>query len=395
MSRPGQALSVVGLEKAYVGEKRSKVGAVRGVGFDVEDGEFYTLLGPSGCGKTTTLRCVAGLERPDRGTIILAGATVSGGRVFVPPNRRDIGMVFQSYAIWPHMTVFENVAFPLRVARSRSSRAEIDRRVGEALATVALDGLESRMATALSGGQQQRLALARALVRAPRLLLLDEPLSNLDAKLRDRLRADVRRLQRRLGITTLYVTHDQSEALSMSTRIAVLNHGEIVQEGRPRTIYQHPESPFVASFVGASNFIDGTAVDPAAGAIRTALGEPPVLATGPPGLSAGDPVTIAIRRENIELFRAGQAPADSANAYRGRVTECVFGGESLDTEVSVGAITLTVRCHANQGVRVDDDVMVRLPRECCVVLTDDHGVASAATVGEAEDLPASPTQARA
>ena len=381
MTRTAQALSVEGLQKDYPGERKSTVRSVNDIGFHVDEGEFYTLLGPSGCGKTTTLRCVAGLERPDRGTIVVAGTTVSAGRLFVPPNRRDIGMVFQSYAIWPHMTVFENVAYPLRVARKRVPRPEIDTRVQEALATVALDGLEDRMATALSGGQQQRLALARALVRRPKLLLLDEPLSNLDAKLRDRLRAEVRRLQRRLGITTLYVTHDQAEALSMSSRIAVLNHGEIIQEGTPRTIYQHPESTFVASFVGTSNFVEAKVVSVNSadeGTLLTALGDRPIVATCPDGLADGTAVTVAIRRENVELFRPADAPLeDPSHTFEGRVAECVFVGESLDAEVVVGGATLTARCHPGRRFRPGDEVVVRLPRQCCVVLTDEHGVATA------------------
>jgi iron(III) transport system ATP-binding protein len=400
ISSTSQALSVVGLAKTYPGERKSTVGAVRGIGFHVDEGEFYTLLGPSGCGKTTTLRCVAGLERPDSGTIVVAGTTVSAGRLFVPPSRRDIGMVFQSYAIWPHMTVFENVAFPLRVNKTRVSRAELDQRVQDALATVALDGLESRMATALSGGQQQRLALARALVRRPKLLLLDEPLSNLDAKLRDRLRAEVRKLQRRLGITTLYVTHDQAEALSMSTRIAVLNQGEIVQEGRPRAIYQHPESSFVASFVGASNFIEGRAegmagdVDGGDRALDTALGGRPVYAACPPGIRAGDAVTVAVRRENVELFRPDEAlPADRTNTFDGRVAESLFVGDCIDAEVTVGATTLVARCHPRRRFRPGDDVIVRLPRECCVVLTEEYGVASASTADDFDGASGDPSRA--
>jgi iron(III) transport system ATP-binding protein len=391
MSDSAQALSVVGLQKNYRGERKTTVRSIRDIGFHVDEGEFYTLLGPSGCGKTTTLRCVAGLERPDQGTIVVAGTTVSGPNTFVPPNRRDIGMVFQSYAIWPHMTVFDNVAYPLRVARKRVPRAEIDSRVLEALATVALDGLEDRNATALSGGQQQRLALARALVRRPKLLLLDEPLSNLDAKLRDRLRAEVRRLQRRLGITTLYVTHDQAEALSMSSRIAVLNQGEIVQEGTPRAIYQHPESSFVANFVGTSNFIDAkvVSIDGAGnGTLSTALGDQPIVAACPAGLGHGTAVTVAMRRENVELYRRGEAPRDDlSHTFEGRVVECVFVGESLDAEISVGSANLTVRSHPSKRFRPGDEVIVRIPRDACVVLTDEHGVATALLTEDDDAVP--------
>src|SRR5437773_8359090 len=251
-------LQVTMLRKTFTTE-RGGVRAVEDVSFTVEEGQFYTLLGPSGCGKTTTLRCVAGLERTDEGRIVVDGRIVSSHspNVFVPPHKRDIGMVFQSYAIWPHMTVFENVAFPLRVSKQRVSRSEISRRVEEALSLVELGGYGGRMATQLSGGQQQRLALARALVREPKLLLLDEPLSNLDAKLRERMRFELRELQRRLRITTLYVTHDQIEALSMSNVIAVMNAGVIVQEGAPREIYLQPKSKFVANFIGSTNQLAG------------------------------------------------------------------------------------------------------------------------------------------
>src|SRR5438445_10896764 len=205
-------LQVTMLRKTFTTE-RGGVRAIEDVSFTVEEGRFFTLLGPSGCGKTTTLRCVAGLERPEAGTIRLDDAVLSGPGHFVPTYARDIGMVFQSYAIWPHMTVFENVAFPLRVSQHAPSRGETRRMVVEALALVGLEGLEERPAPQLSGGQQQRLALARALVRKPKLLLLGEPLSNLHAKLRQRMRIELRELQRRLGITTVYVTHDQAEAL--------------------------------------------------------------------------------------------------------------------------------------------------------------------------------------
>ena len=228
-------LQVTTLRKTFLTD-RGDVRAVEDISFDVEDGRFFTLLGPSGCGKTTTLRCVAGLERPESGTIRLDDHTLSGSGHFVPTHARDIGMVFQSYAIWPHLSVFENVAFPLRVSERAPSRAETRRLVEEALALVGLEGLEDRPAPQLSGGQQQRLALARALVRRPKLLLLDEPLSNLDAKLRERMRIELRQLQRRLGITTVYVTHDQGEALFLSHRIAVMQAGKIVQEGAPRDL---------------------------------------------------------------------------------------------------------------------------------------------------------------
>src|SRR5438874_3555328 len=242
-------------------EARGRVLAVDDVSFDVAAGELFTLLGPSGCGKTTTLRSIAGLEVPDDGEISVAGRVFfsSSTRIQLPANERGLGMVFQSYAIWPHMNVQKNVAFPLEVLprKKRPSRSEIRQRVERALAVVKLDHLASRQATDLSGGQQQRLALARALVMEPPLLLLDEPLSNLDAKLRENMRFELKRLQRELGITGVYVTHDQVEALAMSNRVAVMREGKLEQVGHPRDVYERPQSRFVADFIGTSNFIDG------------------------------------------------------------------------------------------------------------------------------------------
>ena len=233
--------------------------AVRGISLDIPAGAFFTLLGPSGCGKTTTLRCVAGLERPDAGEIAIGDETVfsSARGIWVAPHDRNIGMVFQSYAIWPHMSVFDNVAFPLHYKRPRPSRAETRDRVMAALALVRLDGLADRPAPYLSGGQQQRLALARALVAEPRVLLLDEPLSNLDAKLREEMRLELREMVRRLRVTTLFVTHEQIEALTMSDVVAVMKDGVIVQQGAPADIYGKPAEAFVADFIGKTNLLTG------------------------------------------------------------------------------------------------------------------------------------------
>ena len=232
--------------------------AVNDISFELEDGEFFTLLGPSGCGKTTTLRSIAGLEKPTAGVISIEGRKVFEDRVLVPANRRGLGMVFQSYAVWPHMSVYDNVAFPLQVADKRVRRSEVKRLVNEALELVDLGGLGDRPSTMLSGGQQQRLSLARALVRKPKMLLLDEPLSNLDAKLRDRMRSELRVIQQQIGITTLFVTHDQVEALSMSDRVAVMNDGRIEQVGKPDEVYHDPVSAFVADFIGGANMFEGT-----------------------------------------------------------------------------------------------------------------------------------------
>jgi iron(III) transport system ATP-binding protein len=371
--RPGRALTVDGLVKGYQAD-----GAVNrvvdGVSFEVEPGRLYSLLGPSGCGKTTTLRCVAGLEQADGGTVSVGTETLCAPGRHVPPERRDIGMVFQSYAIWPHLSVFDNAAFPLRVSRPRAPRSEIRRRVGDALDLVRLSAFSGRMATQLSGGQQQRLALARALVRAPSVLLLDEPLSNLDAKLRDQMRGEVRELQQRLGITTLFVTHDQAEALSMSDRVAVMGSGRIVQEGTPAEIYQQPQSRYVADFVGKANFIDATVVGLTGGgtAELSALGIK-VNASCPHGVATGEPVLLSIRPEEV---RTHDAPPDRPNVVSGVIARLEFLGDILECTVEVASqMILARRSPWDQG-RQGQRVFVEFPPEACTVLSESHGVAT-------------------
>lgn len=343
-------LVVQGLSKIYPNAE-GPAGGVRETSFVLEPGTFFTLLGPSGCGKTTTLRSIAGLETPDAGTIAL------GERVFfdaargvnVPLNRRNIGMVFQSYAIWPHMTVFENVAFPLRVAKDvRYDRAAIRRMVDTALETVSLSGFQDRSATRLSGGQQQRVALARAIVRQPRLLLLDEPLSNLDAALREDMRVELKRLQQQIGVTTIYVTHDQSEALDMSDRIAVINGGRIVQMGAPREIYFRPQNAFVAGFVGATNLVRGV-VDGAAAANAVAS----VLVEGgqvlrclfPQPAAQAAPIAVSIRPETLTLSAAEAPGRDGWNRMEGVIASSGFLGNMNRYGIRVGASVM----HANTG----------------------------------------------
>jgi iron(III) transport system ATP-binding protein len=361
-------LEVRNLVKTFAaakGELRGRVHAVDDVSLDVEEGELFTLLGPSGCGKTTTLRCVAGLEMPDRAEIRVAGRTLfsSAERVRVPANERGLGMVFQSYAIWPHMNVFKNVAFPLQVLprNRRPSRAEMKERVERALAVVKLDQLASRQATDLSGGQQQRLALARALVMEPPLLLLDEPLSNLDAKLRDDMRFELKRLQRELGITGVYVTHDQVEALAMSNKVAVMRDGKIEQVGRPREVYEKPNSRFVADFIGTSNFIDGVveAKEGSTYRVRTPDGE--LLVPSDSVFHVGDNVVVAARPEHIELTPGVNGGA--ANAWAGRVAVRSFLGEVVDHVVAVGSRELRARCNSKVSIPPETDVTVRFHEE--------------------------------
>src|SRR6266498_3641464 len=260
MIKPG-ALVVEDLHMTYK-TAEGLVRAVCGVTFSVKPGEFYTLLGASGCGKTTILRCIAGLESPDRGHISIGDEIVYSGadRIAEPPYRRDIGMVFQSYAIWPHMNVFDNVAFPLVSGRRKFTRAQVHEKTMRALRLVHLEELAYRPAPFLSGGQQQRVALARALVAEPAVLLLDEPLSNLDAKLRAEMRLEIKNLVKSLGVTTLYVTHDQMEALTMSDRVAVMKEGVFVEEATPKDLYLHPHSAFTATFLGDTNLIAGKVV---------------------------------------------------------------------------------------------------------------------------------------
>ncbi len=357
-------IQIINLSKHFSSDKESVVAAVNDLSFDVPEGKFFTLLGPSGCGKTTTLRCIAGLERPDDGVIFIGDQVASSARdrIFVPPHRRDIGMVFQSYAIWPHMTVFENVAFPLRVKRDKVSEREIKNKVYASLAMVQLERLAERQAPKLSGGQQQRLALARALVAEPKVLLLDEPLSNLDAKLREQMRIEVRELQRRLGITTVYVTHDQSEALAMSNTIAVMKDGKIIQMGHPRDIYQSPASQFVADFIGSTNFVGGKVCT--ANQIETAYG---VLDCAvPANLRVGADVLVSVRPENI--FVHTEKPSGTNNVWRGQVQVAVFLGETYDCQILVGDQVLRVRMHPSQRVRRDDQVFLHLPAEHVTVM---------------------------
>jgi iron(III) transport system ATP-binding protein len=276
-------------------------------------------------------------------------------------------MVFQSYAIWPHMTVFENAAFPLRVGRKRWSRQQIGDRVTKVLHTVDLQDMAQREATKLSGGQQQRLALARALVMEPRLLLLDEPLSNLDAKLRERMRFELKRLQRELGITTVYVTHDQSEALALSHSIAVMNRGRIEQIGAPREIYERPANQFVADFIGSTNFLDGTVsgADGAAGfyRVRCELGE--LKAHAHEALQAADKVVLSVRPEDIHL---SESRPQGENVWEGTVDQKVFLGESADFQVAIGEKRLQSRVHPSLRTRVGEPIFVRIDPEKCVAL---------------------------
>src|SRR5512145_228049 len=350
-------------------EHGNAIRAAEEVSFEVPAGKLFALLGPRGCGKTTTLRSIAGLEKPRAGEISVGGTLIysSKNNVFIPPNRRRLGMVFQSYAIWPHMTVFENAAFPLQVGKPKYSRKTIEERVQRVLKVVALEDMAEREATKLSGGQQQRLALARALVMEPPLLLLDEPLSNLDAKLRERMRFELKRLQRELGITTVYVTHDQSEALALSHSIAVMNAGRIEQLGSPREVYERPRNQFVADFVGTTNFIKGnvSGADPAGGfyRIRSEIGE--LRARGVDSLKSGEEVVLSIRPEDVEL---SESRRDGENVYQATVDQKVFLGEVVDFQVMIGRRSVQSRAHPSLRTPVGASLYVRIDPEKCVAL---------------------------
>jgi iron(III) transport system ATP-binding protein len=350
-------ISIRKLQKSFHAEQ-GRVDALRGIDLEVGEGEFCVLLGPSGCGKTTTLRCVAGLERPDGGEIEIAGKIVNSParRVYVPTERRELGMVFQSYAIWPHMSVFENVAFPLTQGRTRYSKIDVADRVEKALKRVQLDGLGERPATDLSGGQQQRVAMARAMVTEPKILLMDEPLSNLDARLREQMRVELRKITKSIGVTTLYVTHDQAEALSLGDRVCVMDAGEILQIAPPHDVYEKPASLFVAQFVGEMNFVNGTVA--AKDRVDSPMGA--IAAPVPEGIGRGAAVTLAIRPEHVQL--SGTLNDGIANPF-GKVTSKNYLGDSALLEVEVNGVTLLAKLAGDTALSVGQQVAIELPMQ--------------------------------
>jgi iron(III) transport system ATP-binding protein len=353
-------ISIKDVSKTYGG--KTEGAAVSGLDLEIRDNTFVTLLGPSGCGKTTTLRLIAGYLQPDQGTIHVGSRLVSSASAVVPPEGRGMGMVFQNYAVWPHKTVFENVVFGLKVRKVPAARAR--EQVAKALALVNLSGLEDRLPSELSGGQQQRVALARSLVVEPEILLLDEPLSNLDAKLRERMRGELKSIQRRTGITFVYVTHDQSEALALSDQIAVMHGGLLQQFGTPHEVYQRPANRIVADFMGLVNLLPAR-IEAAGGgqaSIATASGLRLTLPL-PRGMAPGDDIEVAIRPENITLMPEASG---QPGVGRGVIRELTFLGNINEYFVTLGpAEELRVQSHPSQHFAVGDHVIVTVADEHC------------------------------
>lgn len=349
-------------------KKFGNVVAINNIELKVQKGEILTLLGPSGCGKTTTLRCIAGLEKPDAGDIIIDGQPMFSQR-FVPPAQREIGMVFQNYAVWPHMRVFDNVAYGLKIQKLPT--ALIKEKVNEILASVDLTGLGERYPGQLSGGQQQRVALARALVRKPKVLLLDEPLSNLDAKLREKMRFEIKSLVRRMNITTVYVTHDQAEAMVISDRIAVMDKGNIVQVGTPEEIYKKPATRFVADFIGTTNFISGqiTEVLPHRELVYLHTDFTPRLlcrVLDSALASLNEKVYASIRPEDIEVFSEPQK--EKENFLKGIIEHRAYLGNFLYLFVKVEKTLLRAQAPYHLSPKEGDEIFLFLNPQKCLIL---------------------------
>ncbi|HET6504884.1 MAG TPA: ABC transporter ATP-binding protein [Amycolatopsis sp.] len=346
------------------------VEAVHGISFVVHEGELVTLLGPSGCGKTTTLRCVAGLEAAAGGRVSLGSRVLSEGKTHVAPERRDINMVFQSYAIWPHMSVFNNVAYGLRIRGT--GRDELRERVMNTLEMVDLAEFADRFGTELSGGQQQRVAVARAVVTQPQLLLFDEPLSNLDATLRERLRFEMVDLQKKIGTTSLYVTHDQAEAMAMSDHIVLMNAGRIEQVGTPEDIYERPVSRFAAEFIGTSNFLTGVVRSVQGERAEVAIGGQ-VLASASLTTQAADPkigqtVTLFVRPENLALQPAS-SPASAENVWKATLTQVTYLGSRLECRATLTDHDLRLVARPTEDLHVGDEISLSCSAASLIVLS--------------------------
>ena len=355
------------LTKQFIASDGSRVRALDNVSFEVAAGEFYVLLGPSGSGKTTTLRVVAGLEDADRGSVTIADKLVfsSAQGIHVPAERRPIAMVFQSYALWPHMDVYQNIVFPLRRGLRRVGPDEMSRRVKRVTELLHLTEQLRRPVAQLSGGQQQRVALARALALEPAVLLMDEPLSNLDAKLRAQLRLEIKALTKAVGMTTLYVTHDQTEAMVMGDRIAVMAEGRILQEGEPAELYQQPRELFVAKFLGDMNFLTGVMKGDAASRaeLTTAIG--PLVLPRLPNAPYSGKIVVGFRPEDAEF-----ADATGENTYPARIIARHYLGDAFLYDVQCGSFRFQLRRPNREQIEPDRDVLVRLPAANCIAFAD-------------------------
>ena len=350
--------------------KRFKdVVAVNRIQLEINQGEMLTLLGPSGCGKTTTLRCIAGLETPEEGDIVIDGKPMLS-QGFVQPSRRGIGMVFQNYAVWPHMKVFSNIVYGLKI--QKMPRQQINEKAQKVLELVGLSGLEDRYPSQLSGGQQQRVALARALVGNPKVLLLDEPLSNLDAKLREELRFEIKSLVRRMGITSVYVTHDQAEAMVISDRIAVMDSGNVVQIGTPTEIYQKPANRFVADFIGTMNFMPGEIVqvlqDTDQAYVHTEFSEKMVCKLPASAAAApGSKVYASIRPEDVEVFT--DPPQSTENVFKGTIAHKAYLGNFLFFFISVNNTMIRVQASHHLPQEEGQELYLHLDPQKCMILS--------------------------
>lgn len=361
------AVKAVGLVKSF-----GDLTAVNHVNINVEEGNLVTFLGPSGCGKTTLLRMIAGLLNPDEGEITIDDQVVFSRPqgINMPSEERDIGMVFQSYAIWPHYTVFENIAYPLKIRKF--SKSEIKEKVTNVLSMVRMEGMADRYPGELSGGQQQRVALVRAVVYSPRLLLLDEPLANLDAVVRENVRFEIKELQRQTKVTSIYVTHDQAEAMVLSDKVIVINDGELIQEGVPFEIYSNPQSEFVASFIGMSNFIDGecSRVEQNRMIVKTSEGNE-IRCVPSDRMAPGNRVLLCIRPEDFELH--ANPPKEDVNVLEARIKKSAFLGNIVNYWVEVGGRTLRVQAHPSfDRERQGDTIFLRISEEQIKVIESEQ-----------------------
>ena len=356
-------LKVNNLSKSF-----GKVKAVREVTFEATEGKVLSLLGPSGCGKTTTLRCIAGFENPDRGEIYLDNRKITS----IPPEKRGIGMVFQNYALWPHMTVYGNLAFGLQIRKV--PKPEIDKRIKKVLSMVQLEGYENRYPRQMSGGQQQRIAMARALVFEPEIMLLDEPLSNLDAQLREEMRFEFTELQKKLGITAVYVTHDQAEALVISDKIVILNQGEIVQSGSPKEIYSNPKNKFVAGFIAVTSFINGRidsfTEEKKKVIVKTDDGL--VIHGFNNSFDIGQKVSVAMRMNVIKFIHdENRGDKNTVNIFKGKIIQSSYLGNIIDYKIRMGKWEIRTNAEAKYDFKLGEEVIFHLPPEDIIVTREE------------------------